>query len=236
MIVYMASTNKSFCDVAYEVGQALANNPKYIEQFPNLAQLIYYPGPDPPSLWTRSNTDCVNCQNKYCGTQNGKYPPPVCPCPPTNSQNYITSEQLDMRRKAEIFKYKKNVSDQTKNQKYSLIAKGINQYKKKCWAAQSQYYTQPNVNGLPQEGFRLACGSDSPRAKSIANCSPTTNNDVPGPIMNICYDETIPLTNYVVRRTYTFNGTKWPQTAWKPGDNGFPLGKAGTSKNQRFLM
>ena len=80
------------------------------------------------------------------------------------------------------------------------------------------------------------CGSDSPGAQNIANCSPTTNNDVPGPIMNICYDRTIPLTNYVVRRIYTFNGTKWPQTAWKPGDNGFPLGKAGTSRNQRFLM
>jgi len=212
----MESINESFCQIAERLGETSINNPI----------------PNPPSLWTRSYTDCVNCQNNYCGTQNGTYPPPVCDCPPTNSQNYITSEQLDMRRKAEIFKYKKNASNETKNQKYALIAKGINQYKKKCWSAQSQYYTNPNVNMLPEAGYTLVCASNL----LSATCSPTTNNDVPGPIMNICYDATIPLTNYVVRRIYTFNGTKWPQTAWKPGDNGFPLGKAGTSINKRFLM
>ena len=232
----MESSNQSFCDIAYEVGQAYLRNPEYVEKFPYLENLILYPGPNPPSLWTRSYTDCVNCQNNYCGTQDGKYPPPVCDCPDTNNDNYITSKQLDMRRKAEIFKYKKNASDQTKQQKYSLIAKGINQYRKKCWATQSEDYTNPNVNDLPREGFRLICGTNSQDAQNIANCSPTTNNDVPGPITNICYDRTIPLTNYVVRRIYTFNGTKWPQTAWKPGDNGFPIGKAGTSKNYRFSL
>lgn len=232
----MESSNQSFCDIAYEVGQAYLRNPEYVEKFPYLENLFLYPGPNPPSLWTRSYTDCVNCQNNYCGTQDGKYPPPVCDCPDTNNDNYITSKQLDMRRKAEIFKYKKNASDQTKQQKYSLIAKGINQYRKKCWATQSEDYTNPNINDLPREGFRLICGTNSQDAQNIANCSPTTNNDVPGPITNICYDRTIPLTNYVVRRIYTFNGTKWPQTAWKPGDNGFPIGKAGTSKNYRFSL
>jgi hypothetical protein len=172
--------------------------------------------PDPPSLWVRAVTDCVNCQNPDCGP----------------NDRYITPEQLDMRRKVEIFKYKKNSADQTKKQRYALAAKGVNLYRKKCWATQTQDYTNPNVNNLPLVGFTLTCGNDSPAAQNIANCSPTTNNDVPGPIMQICYDKTIPLTNYITRRTYTYNGTKFPQTAWKPGDNGFPVGKAG----RRFLM
>jgi len=229
----MASVNRNLCDIQLEIGQFLISNPEYFIKYPNLKELVYYPGPNPPSLWTRSYTDCVNCQNNYCPqtTPSTIYPPPVCDCPP--NVEYITPEQLDMRRKAEIFKYKKNASDQTKKQKYSLIAKGINIYRKKSWATQSEYYTNPNVNNLPKVGFTLTCGDDSPAARNRATCSPTTNNDVPGPIMNICYDKTIPLTNYVTRRVYTFNGTKFPQTSWKPGDNGFPLRKAGSN---RFAM
>jgi hypothetical protein len=177
---------------------------------------------------TRATTDCVNCQNNYCSTLNQStttYPPPVCDCAP--DAYYITPTQFDMRRKAEIFLYKKNANDQTKKQKYALLAKGINIYKKISWATQSEYYTNPNVNGLPQVGYTLTCGD----VNILQNCSPSTNNDVPGPIINICNNREIPLTNYVTRRIYTSNGTKWPQTAWKPGNNGFPVGKAG-----RFLM
>ena len=230
----MESVNDSFCELAHKVGEAIIANPEYIEKYPNLANLVYNPGPNPPNLWTRAYTDCVNCQNSASPINpTGEYPPPDTYC--NNPSAYITSEQFDMRRKVEIFKYKKNASDQTKNQKYSLLAKGINIYRKKCWATQSEYYTNPNVNKLPQIGNALICGTDTPAAQNIANCSPTTNNGVPGPIMSICYDKTIPLTNYVVRRIYTFNGTKFPQTAWKPGDNGFPNGKAGSNKG-RFLM
>jgi len=184
--------------------------------------VLPYCSPDPPNLWTRAMTDCVNCQNSLNadGTVNT--------CNP--NEPYTTPAELDMRRKAEIFKYKKNSADQTQKQRYALLAKGVNLYRKKCWATQSATYTNPNVNNLPLVNNTLICGNTSPGAQNIAYCSPTTNNDVPGPIMNICYNPTTPLTNYVTRRIYTFNGTKWPQTAWKPGDNGFPLGKAGRNK------
>jgi hypothetical protein len=223
----MTSTNISLCNFVDELGVIIGNNPEILQEYPKFNEFIRSPGPDPPRLWTRSTTDCVNCQNSYCTeiSPEGEYPPPVCDCPPDST--YITPEQFDMRRKAEIFLYKKNANDQTKKEKYALLAKGINVYKKISWSTQSQYYTNPNVNNLPQVGFTLTCGD----VNILKNCSPTTNNNVPGPIMNICYDQTIPLTNYVTRRIYTFNGTKWPQTAWKPGDNGFPVGKAG-----RFLM
>lgn len=229
----MVSINRTLCDIIDEVGKILIDNPIFIEEYPKLKELVYNPGPNPPNLWTRSYTDCVNCQNNYCPSviPSTEYPPPVCNCP-TNDL-YITSEQLDMRRKAEIFKYKKNATDQTKKQKYSLLAKGINVYKKISWATQSEYYTNPNVNNLPQVGYTLTCRENNINNQNITNCSPTTNNDVPGPIRTICYDQTIPLTNYVTRRIYTFNGTKWPQTAWTPGYNGFPIGKSG---NKMFLM
>ena len=226
------SINDSYCDIVHKVGEEISKNPDFANNYPDLYNLVYNPGPNPPSLWQRAYTDCVNCQNSYCGPNpENVYPPPVCDCPANSI--YITPEQLDMRRKAEIFKYKKNSSELTKKQKYSLLANGINIYKKRSWATQSQDYTNPNVNNLPQIGNTLLCGTDSPGAQALAYCSPTTNNDVPGPIKEICYDKHIPLTRYITRRIYTFNGTKWPQTAWKPGDNGFPIGKAG---NGRFSM
>jgi hypothetical protein len=229
----MISVDIPLCKIIADVNDVAIKYPGYISQFPNLNDLVYYPGPNPPSLWTRAYTDCVNCQNQYCGTNpKNVYPPPVCDCP--ENSLYITPEQLDMRRKAEIFKYKKNSANLTKQQKYSMAVTGNGPSRKKCWAAQSEYYTNPNVNNLPLNNDILTCGNDSPLAQKIANCSPSTNNNVPGPIINICYDKTIPLTNYITRRIYTFNGTKWPQTAWKPGDNGFPVGKAGT--NKRFTM
>lgn len=222
------STNLSFCKLVDELGIIIENNPEDLQKYPQLQNIINTPGPNPPNLWSRATADCVNCQNNYCSTLTQPattYPPPVCDCAP--DAYYITPAQFDMRRKAEIFLYKKNANDQTKKQKYALLAKGINIYKKISWATQSEYYTNPNVNGLPQVGYTLTCGD----VNILKNCSPSTNNGVPGPIINICYNQEIPLTNYVTRRIYTFNGTKWPQTTWKPGNNGFPVGKAG-----RFIM
>lgn len=45
--------------------------------------------------------------------------------------------------------------------------------------------------------------------KDIA-CYPTSSSDVPGPIINLCYPNNIPVTIPRQIRTYTNNATKWP--------------------------
>lgn len=42
------------------------------------------------------------------------------------------------------------------------------------------------------------------------NCIPTSDSDVPGPIINICYPKNIPVTIPRQRTTYVSNSTKWP--------------------------
>lgn len=64
-------------------------------------------------------------------------------------------------------------------------------------------------------------------------CQPSAASDVPGNSI-LCYDPSVPLVNYInPRRTYLAGGTKWPQTSWKAGANGFPRGKKG-SMNMLF--
>lgn len=135
-----------------------------------------------------------------------------------------SQQDLDMRRKAEILQYKKNNSNMSKKQLWARTIKGHGPYGKRTWATQSAdgTYTNPNIDNLAAGGaFTLRCPGRP------NNCAPTTNSDVPGKQMLLCMRPDIPLTNYIVNRTYLAGGTKWPQTAWKPGDNGFPVGKAG---------
>ena len=160
-----------------------------------------------------------------------------CVCPQTPGASCsVSSQALDMRRKAEIFKYKGNSAQLTKKQKLAQMVKGNGPNGKKVWATQSETYTNPNIKGLPQSGqppvspadlsvppYSLVCPG------TTINCAPTSNNDTPGPQMLICMDKNVPLTRYKVQRTYAAGNTKWPQYGWAPGMNGFPVGKAGTS-------
>jgi len=41
-------------------------------------------------------------------------------------------------------------------------------------------------------------------------CYPTTDSDVPGPIQNLCYDDSLPTWYPRQRRTYATSGNKWP--------------------------
>ena len=134
-----------------------------------------------------------------------------------------SQQDLDMRRKAEILRYKKNNSNMSKKQLWARTIKGHGPNGNRTWATQSAdgTYTNPNIDNLARSGFTLQCPGRP------NNCAPTTNSDVPGKQMLLCMRPDIPLTNYIVNRTYLAGGTKWPQTAWKPGDKGFPVGKAG---------
>jgi hypothetical protein len=97
---------------------------------------------------------------------------------PYLSKTY-TKEQLDMRRKAEILKYSANRSSTqtnslTKKERFALLSRGS--------------YVQPNQQVLSRGA------QDCPADDAIP--TPTTASDVPGPVMYLYNDETVPLYNY----------------------------------------
>jgi len=137
--------------------------------------------------WTRAHTDCVDLDG---ATLNGKA---------------MTYNDLNEKRKATIFQYKKNSAGFSKKQQYSRIARGLGQ-KKTTYATQSATYTNPNTNNLVLDASSvLLCPG---RAKNWAF---TSQNDTPGPMRKITNEPTVPLTNYIVRRTYLAGNNKWPQ-------------------------
>ena len=159
---------------------------------------------NPP--WTRATLSCINFQNPNIGVTD-----------------------LDMRRKAQILQYTKNQNNPTKKQLWAMLNKG-QLTRKKVWATQGVNYTNPNVNNL---NF-----AENDPNTNILQCSPslaeplilktsTTASDVPGPPIDLYLNPDVPLTGYIVQRTYLAGGTKWPQSAWQPGDDGFPDGKSG---------
>jgi len=107
---------------------------------------------------------------------------------------------IDMRRKAEILKYNSNkVSTQTnsltKGQKFSLLAKGF-----------TQQLTKTTIVDLSNG---RACPNDA------LIPTPTSSSDVPGPIILLIDDETVPLYKYV-NPTYTRNYSTLPQNNTDP--------------------
>jgi hypothetical protein len=135
----------------------------------------------------------------------------------------LTDPATAMRRKAEILKYKNNGADLSKSRLFSLIAQGKGPYAKRSWANQGVLGSNPNISGLPQQGNTIICNSPA------VLCAPTSSSDVPGPIMNLCYNPSVPLIGYVqpIRKKVDI-GFKWPEKGWAIGDMGFPRGKAGS--------
>ena len=148
----------------------------------------------------------------------------------------FTDEQLNMRRKAEILKYKNNNANLSKRQIYSRTARAIG-VEQKAWGTQPfisgnttitfdnktiNTKTNPNIRNLKRVENILICPS-----KKNPICNPSSNSDVPGN-KELCYDKTVPLVGYKERISYSKIGTTWPQRSWQPGDNGFPVGKIGS--------
>jgi hypothetical protein len=139
-----------------------------------------------------------------------------------SSNTFLTDPVVAMRRKAEILNYKKNSSNLTKQQYYALLAKGNSPAAKRAWATQGDAYTDPNTSELQLVGNTLICNTNP------IICAPTSSSDVPGPVMQLCYNPSVPLVGYNPPNRVKVNiGFKWPQESWQPGDNGFPRGKAG---------
>jgi len=121
------------------------------------------------------------------------------------SNTFLTNPAIEMRRKAEILKYKQNSSGLTKNQYTALLAKGNAPLAKRAWGNQSDNSTNPNISGLSQDGNTLICNSDS-----IISV-PTSSSNVPGPIMNLYYNPNTPLVGYIQPNKQRTNiGMKWP--------------------------
>ena len=136
--------------------------------------------------------------SEYCNLRSARrfnVPPPrlnlLSPYP------YYTKEQLDMRRKAEILKYKAvdqntKTNDLTKNQKWANLAKGRNM---------SQY-----ANYYQSLNSEQDCPSD------VTLPTLTTASDVPGPPMYLYYDPNVPLYNYLTHTSYgqgNFSNALW---------------------------
>ena len=113
------------------------------------------PPPDPPNLWSRATLSCVN-------------------------YDAYTSEQLAMRRKAEILNYKGNKNPLTKKQQWSRIVNGNGPLGKKVWATQNDLGSNPNVFNLPQVGNTLIlCPNDDTEDKYFAYVANTLDGDSP---------------------------------------------------------
>jgi hypothetical protein len=149
--------------------------------------------------------------------------------PPVTGDGFTSSACLTypvvaMRRKAEIFKYKSNNANMSSNRLFSLAAQGKGPYARRAWGNQNDLGSNPNISGLPQQGNTIICNSPA------ILCAPTSSSDVPGPIMDLCYDSTAPLIGYIQpNRTKVNIGFKWPQRGWAMGDMGFPVGSAGNN-------
>lgn len=156
-------------------------------------------------FWTRGTGDCPDLEDVTM---------------PDGSQ--MTFEDLSEKRKATIFQYKKNNAGFSKKQIYSRLARGIGKQRGASFASQSATYSNPNIRGLQQDGSGILICPSTRR-----NWALTNQNDTPGPLRRITNYPTVPLYNYIPRRTYLAGGTKWPQSAWAPGMNGFPVGKKG---------
>lgn len=122
-------------------------------------------------------------------------------CRSSNLFDSVTGEKLtatqvdevyDMRRKAEILKYNKNVGGFTKSQKFAKASRG--ELMRKI-GNESNYLT-----GGPAGQFSLVCPTTTANSRLL--CGLTSACGVPGKERLLCYDPSINLYNY--KRTYEY--------------------------------
>ena len=172
----------------------------------NIPLYCPYKGATVPPPWSRATLNCVDYQNPIIGIND-----------------------LEMRRKAQILKYNKNQNNPTKKQLWAMLNKG-QLTRKKVWATQGINYTNPNTSNLNFANNNsntniLQCSAATAEHLIIKNSS--TASDVPGNPIELYLDPNVPLTGYIVQQTYSAGGTKFPQSSWAPGDDGFPVRKSG---------
>jgi hypothetical protein len=88
---------------------------------------------------------------------------------------------------------------------YSMLSRNAFT-RKKSWATQTQTVTIPNVNKLPETknagGETVALECNQPNT----SCSLTSDSDVPGPVIPLCINTSVPLYNYKLQVTPASGG------------------------------
>jgi hypothetical protein len=148
---------------------------------------LFYTNPYNREFWTRFKPDCRSSDlvDSVTGARL------------TATQ---VDEVYDMRRKAEILKYNKNVGGLTKNQKYAKASRG--ELMRKI-GNENKYLSQASGGAGGSGGFgpfTLVCPTVP--ANSRVLCGLTTACGVPGKERLLCYDPSVNLYNY--KRTYTY--------------------------------
>jgi hypothetical protein len=148
---------------------------------------LFYTNPYNRAFWTRFKPDCRSSDLVDSATGARL----------TATQ---VDEVYDMRRKAEILKYNKNVGGLTKNQKYAKASRG--ELMRKI-GNENKYLSQASGGAGGSAGFgpfTLICPTVP--ANSRVLCGLTTACGVPGKERLLCYDPSVNLYNY--KRTYTY--------------------------------
>lgn len=131
-----------------------------------------------------------------------------------NFQNQ-NQKEYQMRKKAEILQYKNVAYNKTKSQKYALAVR--NNLTNRTWVNNNN----PNINNLNSFGkvTNVINGKLVISPKGLIcnkNNSITTSYsyqcDVPGPVVQLKYDKTIPnLFRNIPLKTYKGSNNSWPQ-------------------------
>ena len=147
----------------------------------------------------------------------------------------FSKEQFDMRRKAEILKYKNpsGSTTLTKKQKMALLLSGKGQTASYNDIVLKQKVTNPDksisyntiIVKYPDYYSSTYDASQGTIYTIIPNgrlCqkdqliqTPTSSSGIPGRIMNLVYDTTVPLYNYKDRRDYGLLNNETKNTKWK---------------------
>jgi hypothetical protein len=101
--------------------------------------------PNPTREWSRVQNSC---------SLNYSDPPKTVKLPLLNITvpYFLVSYYDDLVKKGNVLQYKKNSSNLSKQQRYSLIAKGMWTNRNTTWATQSYSYTNPNTLSLKRVG------------------------------------------------------------------------------------
>ena len=139
---------------------------------------LFYTNPYNRQFWTRFKPECRS-SDLYDSVTGAKL---------TTTQ---VNDVYDMRRKAEILKYNKNVGGLTKNQKYAKASRGELM---RHIGNSTKYITDT------ASPFALICPPTA--ANSRVSCGLTSACGVPGKERLLCYDPSVNLYNY--KRTYQY--------------------------------